>query len=52
MSAMHQTRAPRVFESRNNSGVGRAHTEPAVLTALQRDENTKQAPRGSASAPG
>lgn len=31
MSAMHQTRAPRVFESRNNSGVGRAHTEPAVL---------------------
>lgn len=29
-SVMHQTRAPRVFESCNNSGFGHAHTEPAA----------------------
>lgn len=31
MRMLHQaTRAPRVFGSCNNSGLGRAHTEPAV----------------------
>lgn len=53
MSMMYQTRAPRVFEPCNDSGfLGRAHTEPAVGRGGKRDVNTKQAPHGSASAPG
>lgn len=31
MSVTYQTRAPHVFESRNNSSVGLAHAAPAVL---------------------